>query len=118
MIIIAILDDAFEANVRCVEDVLYTRVKAPRRSLQFHWKEAIRKMPIFRQAVSTASGIRTSDTNALRYHTYLYYLQRLGLAAGFMKLLCGYDIRRGAGEAVDGTCIYPTRPLLSIINLY
>lgn len=48
---------------------------------------------------------------ALRYHTYLYYLQRLGLAAGFMKLLCGYDIRRGAGEAVDGTCIYPARPL-------
>ena len=118
MIVIAILDDAFEANVRCVEDVLYTRVKAPRRSLQFRWKETLRKTPVFRQAISTASGTRTSGTMALRYHTYLYYLQRLGLAAGFMKLLCGYDIRREAGEVVDGTCIYPTRPLLSIINLY
>jgi hypothetical protein len=91
MIVIAILDDAFEANVRYVEDVLYTQVKAPRLSLQFRWKESIRKSPIFRQAVPTASGIRTSDTKAVRYHTCLYYLQRLGLAAGFMKLISGYD---------------------------
>ena len=35
MITIAILDNVFEAKITSVEDILYTRVRAPRRSLEF-----------------------------------------------------------------------------------
>lgn len=48
---------------------------------------------------------------ALRYYTYLYYLQRLGLQAGFMQILGAYAIRRGAGEAVEGMWIYSEQAL-------
>ena len=102
MITIAILDNAFEAKITSVEDVLSKRVRAPRRSLDFRWRVDIRKMPIFRQAGRTANGIETLPTKALRYHTYLHYLQRLGIQAGFMQILSAYAIRRGAGEAVEG----------------
>jgi Protein of unknown function (DUF3435) len=102
MITIAILDDAFEAKITSVEDILYTRVRVPRRSLEFRWRAGMLKKPIFRLAERTPNGIETSPTKALRYYTYLYYLQRLGLQAGFMQILGAYAIRRGAGEAVEG----------------
>jgi hypothetical protein len=106
MIVIAVLDDALESYViKSVEDISRLWVKVPRNSYQLKWKDEIQKPPIFRQAVSTASGVQTSDTSepkALRYHTYLHYLQRIGLLTGFPQLLCPYDTRRGAGEAVNG----------------
>ncbi|EFY84778.1 hypothetical protein MAC_09181 [Metarhizium acridum CQMa 102] len=53
------------------------------------------------RAVSGNDGkVRTFDTEALRYHTYLYYLQRLGLVTGFMQILNPYYIRRGSGEGI------------------
>jgi hypothetical protein len=103
MIIIGILDDAFDANIKSVDDIYRVRVKQPRRSYEFRWKKEKMDIPIFRQAVMTAAGVRTSETMAFRYHTYLYYLQRLGINAGFMQLLISYMIRRGAGESVEGT---------------
>ncbi|KAH7124710.1 hypothetical protein EDB81DRAFT_606118, partial [Dactylonectria macrodidyma] len=48
---------------------------------------------------------RTSPT--LHYHTNLYYLQRLGISAGFMQLLSPYVIRRGAGEGVEAVASQP-----------
>src|SRR5947208_13420942 len=103
MIVIALLDDAFESGVKSVEDIYRTRVPALRHSLDFKWKKEKLRTPIFRQAERTTTGIETSDKKALRYHIFLYYLQRLGLAAGFMQILTAYAIRRGAGEAVEGT---------------
>jgi hypothetical protein len=102
MITIAIVDDAFESNIKSPEQLFKIRVKRPRRSLRLKWKKSILKTPIFRQAVPSLSEVRTSDTRALHYHTYLYYLQQLGFAVGFPQILAPYDIRRGAGEAVDG----------------
>jgi len=109
MITIAIVDDAFESNIKSPEQLFQIRVKKPRRSLHLRWKKSILKTPIFRQAVPSVNGVRTSDTKALRYHTYLYYLQQLGFAVGFPQILAPYDIRRGAGEAVDGVsfCFSP-----------
>lgn len=107
MIVLALLDDAFESNVTSMEDILRIRVRPPRRSLEFHWRADKLKTPIFRQAERTPTGIETSPTTALRYHTYLYYLQRLGLAAGFMQILGGYLIRRGSGEAVEAVATQP-----------
>ncbi|PNP56824.1 hypothetical protein THARTR1_03122 [Trichoderma harzianum] len=103
MIIIGILDNAFDANIKSVDDIYRVRVQQPRRSYEFRWKEEKMEIPIFRQAVMTAAGVRTSETIALRYHTYLYYLQRLGINAGFMQVLTSYMIRRGAGESVEVT---------------
>lgn len=102
MITVVILDNAFESKVTSMEDILRTRVRPPRRSLEFKWRAEMLKKPIFRQAERTSTGIQTSPTKALRYHTYLYYLQRLGLQAGLMQILGAYVIRRGAGEAVEG----------------
>jgi Protein of unknown function (DUF3435) len=102
MIILALNDDAFEFNIRSVRDIFRTRVRSPRQSLQLQWKSSILQTPIFRQAVPTTNGVQTSSSKALRYHTYLYYLQQLGLATGFMQILGLYDIRRGASNKVDG----------------
>jgi len=106
MIVMALLDNAFRSEVRSIEDIYRTRVQAPRHSLEFKWKQDKLKTPIFRQAERTPTGIETSETKALRYHTHLYYLQRLGLATGFLQILTSYCIRRGSGEAVEGgTCL-------------
>ncbi|KAH6869240.1 hypothetical protein B0T10DRAFT_553786 [Thelonectria olida] len=102
MLAIAMLDEAFDAGITSVEDFYRIRVRPPRRSVEFDWKEDILNTPIFRQPVRMNDGtIRTSDTEALRYHTYLYYLQRLGLVTGFLQILSPYTIRRGSGEAVE-----------------
>lgn len=70
------------------------------------------KTPIFRQAERNSAGVKTSPVKALRYHTYLYFLQRLGLEAGFMQILSAYAIRRGAGEAVEGALLPQHNPII------
>jgi hypothetical protein len=103
MIVLAILDDAFESDIKSVEQIFGIRVRAPRRSMKLKFKESMLGVPIFRQAVSSINGVRTSPTKALRYFTFLYYLQRLGMTTGFMQILAPYDIRRGTGNELDGT---------------
>lgn len=102
MIVIALLDNAFFSKVTSVEEIYRTRVHAPRHSLEFKWHSDKLKAPIFRQAERTGTGIETSPTKALRYSTYLYYLQCLGMVAGFMQILASYFLRRGGGEAAEG----------------
>jgi Protein of unknown function (DUF3435) len=84
----------------------------PRRSLQLKFKKEMLGIPIFRQAESMI-GERTSTTKALRYHMFLYYLQRLGRATGFPQILKPYDLRRGTGNALDGMYL----PLYEVGNL-
>lgn len=103
MVALAILDQAFKAEVASVEDVYKIRVMPPRRSLEFHWKEHILDIPVFRQPQSSAGNLGTSPTQPIRYHTYLGYLQRLGMLSGFMQILTCYMIRRGSGEGVEGS---------------
>lgn len=90
-------------NIKSLEDVYRIRVQPPRRSYQFRWKDEKLDTPVFRQPVMTEHGVKTSDTEPLHYHTYLYYLQGLGILCGFLQLLVAYMIRRGAGEAVEST---------------
>lgn len=117
MIVLALDDDAFESNIKSAGDIFRTRVRAPRHSLQLRWKSSILKTPIFHQAVPSVNGVQTSLSKALRYHTYLYYLQRLGLATGFMQILGPYDIRRGAGNKVDGTSPRSLIPTLQEVRV-
>jgi hypothetical protein len=51
--------------------------------------------------------VHTSPTKVLRYKTFLYYFQRLGMASGMMQILAPYIIRRGTGNELDGTYIIP-----------
>lgn len=107
MLTLALLDEAFEANIASVHDFYRVHVRPPRRTLEFDWREDIKDIPVFRQAVSINGIVRTSDTEALHYHTYLYYLQRLGLVTGFIQILNPYTIRRGSGESVEGEHLTP-----------
>jgi hypothetical protein len=102
MITIGILDNAFQLEFESVADIFRLRVKAPRRSLRLRWKTAWENKPIFRQAIPTADGVQTSRDVPLQYHTFLYYLQRLGFVTGLMMILNPYNIRRGTGEGVEG----------------
>ncbi|KAM7208431.1 Protein of unknown function (DUF3435) domain containing protein [Rhypophila decipiens] len=83
MIALAILDQAFKAEVSSVEDIYKIRVTSPRHSLD------------------SSGNVGTSPTQPIRYHTYLGYLERLGILSGFMQILTCYMIRRGSGEAVE-----------------
>jgi hypothetical protein len=103
MIVIGMLDNAFELEPSCVEDLFKVRVETRYRyTTRLRWKRDWENRPIFRQAVPTPDGIQTSKDEPLRYHTFLYYLQRLGMMVGLMQILNPYNIRRGTGEAVDG----------------
>jgi hypothetical protein len=102
MIALGILDNAFELEFEHAEDIFKLRVDKHRQSMRLRWKPDWENKPVFRQAVATPDGVQTSRDEPLRYHTFLYYLQRLGMMAGMMKILNPYNIRRGTGEAVDG----------------
>ncbi|KAM7209872.1 Protein of unknown function (DUF3435) domain containing protein [Rhypophila decipiens] len=97
MVALAILDQAFKAEIR---------VTPPRHSLEFDWKEDFLDIPVFRQPESSSGNAGTSPTQPIRYHTYLGYLQRLG----FMQILTCYMIRRGSGEAVEGAALTSDEP--------
>ncbi|KAM7209423.1 Protein of unknown function (DUF3435) domain containing protein, partial [Rhypophila decipiens] len=95
------LDQAFKAEVSSVEDIYKIRVTPPRHSLEFDWKEDFLDILVFRQPESSSGNVGTSPTQPIRYHTYLGYLQRLGILLGFIQILTCYMIRRGSGEAVE-----------------
>jgi len=101
MIVLGMLEGAFELEFTSIEQVFSLRVDPRRNSMRLRWKKSYENVPIFRQAVATVDGIRTSEKEVLRYHTFLYYIQGLGFMAGLMKILNPYNIRRGAGKAVD-----------------
>ncbi|KAE8397492.1 hypothetical protein BDV37DRAFT_291961 [Aspergillus pseudonomiae] len=107
VIVMAILDDAFESNIRSVEEVFSSRVLAPRRSNRLKFRKDKLNVPVCRQPISTGYGTRTHDMKPLKYHTYLYYLQRLNLAVGMIQAMRPYDLRRGTGEAVDSVASLP-----------
>jgi hypothetical protein len=107
MIVLAILDDAFKLQIQSVEDIFRLRVPAPRKSLQLRFKKSMLGIPIFRQAVPSVTEVRTPPTKALRYRTFLYYLQRLSMSTGFTQILQPYDVRRGTGNELDGASPLP-----------
>jgi len=65
VIVITIVDNAFNYDFRGVEDLFWKRVWPPRHSLYLKWKKSKLKTPIFCQAVLSAEGIRTSPNKAL-----------------------------------------------------
>jgi hypothetical protein len=100
---LAIKDDAIEVDGFTHAEPFFTsNLQDPTKAILVHWKPEKLKKPIFRQAVRTFDGLATSDHKALRYSTFIFYLDRLGWAAGFAQKLTSYCFRRGTGNAVDG----------------
>ncbi|KAI9808022.1 MAG: hypothetical protein M1827_007547 [Pycnora praestabilis] len=107
---LAFVDHAFEApSLRSVEQIFGLRILKPVNCIQLHWKESMKKIPVFRQAVRAANGFKTSPNKALRYSTFDHYLERLRYATGFEEKLASYCVRRGTGNAVDGTATKAVR---------
>jgi len=84
------------------EPFFTSNLQDPTKAILVHWKLEKLKIPIFQQAVRTFDGLVTSEHKALRYSTFIFYLDRLGWAAGFAQKLTSYCFRRGTGNAVDG----------------
>jgi Protein of unknown function (DUF3435) len=84
VIIFALDDDAFKADIKSVKDIFRIGVQAPRHSVQLRFKKSILGTLIVRQAAPSTYGVHTSPTKALRYKTFLYYFQQLGMASGMM----------------------------------
>jgi Protein of unknown function (DUF3435) len=111
VIVFGMDDDAFEAAIKSVEDIFHVHVQAPRRNVQLRFKKSILNTSIVRQAVSSVHSIQTSPIKALRYKTFLYYFQRLGVASRMMQILTLYVIRRGTGNELDGMSMTPISAL-------
>jgi hypothetical protein len=101
VVAMAFLDEAFESNIRSMEDIYASRVEPPRHSLQLRFVKEKHNVPICRQPISTYCGISTHEIKPLKYHTYLYYLERLSLVVGMPRAMKPYDLRCGTGEAVE-----------------
>lgn len=106
VVAMAFLDGAFESKIRSIEDIFASRVESPRHSLQLRFVKEKLNLPICRQPISTHCGISTHEIKPLKYHTYLYYLERLSLAVGMPRAMKPYDLRRGTGEAVESKFPY------------
>ncbi|KAJ5340181.1 hypothetical protein N7541_009305 [Penicillium brevicompactum] len=107
VVAMAFLDGAFESRIRSIEDIFASRVEPPRYSLQLRFVKEKLNVPICRQPISTHCGISTHEIKPLKYHTYLYYLERLSFAVGMPRAMKPYDLRRGTGEAVEKTAPLP-----------
>lgn len=100
---LAFADDAFEPKIaQKVDDLFYAEASSGGFVTHIRFKPQMDDIPIFRQAVHSARGSRTSAQKAMRYHVFNDYLQRLGRSTGFRQILTAYCVRRGTGNAMDG----------------
>jgi len=101
MIAIGILDNAFELGFTRAEDIFKLRVDRRRQTMCLRWKSQLEEQASISASSSYFRWRPNVKDEPLRYHTFLYYLQRLGMVAGMMQILNPYNIRRGTGETVD-----------------
>lgn len=100
---IAFADQAFAADdLQLVEQLRNTRVEPPLRCQIFNWKESMLDVPVFRQPVQVAEGLRTSPDRAWKYEHFHPSLKTLGLATGFKEIISIYVIRRETGNVMNG----------------
>lgn len=59
-------------------------------------------VPIFRRAIATKEGVKTSPDRALTYNVYQAWVKRLGEALGYLQTLTTYCLRRALGNAING----------------
>lgn len=121
---LAFADRAFEASsLQEATNILRVQVPQHKKSLTIQWRQEILDIPVLRQSVRTEGGFRTSQHEPLSAAASGRYLRRLGEATGFEHPLSHYAVRRGTGNAVDGTrflvlfLLLPTVLLTCAINI-
>ncbi|CAG7991807.1 unnamed protein product [Penicillium salamii] len=100
MVAIAFLDRAFESRIRSIEDIFASRIKSPCYSLQLRFVKEKLNMPIYRQPILTHYSISTHKIKPLKYHMYLYYLEKLSFAVGIPHAMKPYDLQHSTNKAV------------------
>lgn len=60
------------------------------------------EVPVFRRAVATKDGVKTSLDKVLTYHVYQTWVRRLGESLGYLQTLTTYCLRRALGNAING----------------
>ncbi|KAL6240254.1 hypothetical protein RBB50_012849 [Rhinocladiella similis] len=65
------------------------------------WRKDMLDVPIFRRALATKEGVKTSPDKALTYNVYQAWVKRLGEALGYLQTLTTYCLRRALGNAIN-----------------
>lgn len=100
---LAFADQAFATDdLRLAKQLQNARVQPPLNCQIFQWKESILDIPVFRQPVQVAEGVRTSPDRAWQYDQFHPSLKILGLATGFREIISIYVIRRETGNVMNG----------------
>ncbi len=96
-------DDAYAAlSLTSPEQLFLLRVRRGVGCQPIPWKKEVQNKPVFRAAVRTEDGIRTSKDQALSYSVYHSWVKRLGEDLGFTQVLTTYCLRRATGNAING----------------
>lgn len=100
---LAFADQAFATDdLRSAKQLQNARVQPPLNCQIFQWKDSILDIPVFRQPVQVAEGVRTSPDRAWQYDHFHPSLKTLGLATGFREIISIYAIRRETGNVMNG----------------
>ena len=105
MLSLAFADQAFKSRwLREPADLFAFEVDKERGLLgvPLEWKEEKLEVPILRRAEPSVDGYTTSAQKAWRYDDARNPALRLGKAVGLKDPFHFYELRRGAGEAIDG----------------
>jgi len=102
LISLALHDDAFESkSANDVKNIFWVKMPPDKKSLTLKWKCGILDCPVFREPLRSTAESGTSPTEPLRASTWIRYLQRLGLTAGFQHSFTQYGLRRGLLNVVN-----------------
>ncbi|KAL9124214.1 MAG: hypothetical protein Q9217_006433 [Psora testacea] len=94
-------DDAYAFADMTPGTVLTLGVRKGLNCQPIPWKEDIIGIPVFRAAVQTDNGRRTSPDEALSYGRYHEWVKRLGEETGFVQVFTTYCLRRATGNAIN-----------------
>jgi len=95
-------DSAFGPPDLDSPDVLFRlRARRDKGCQPIPWRRDMLDVPIFRRALATKEGVRTSTVKALTYNVYQTWVRRLGEALGYLQTLTTYCLRRALGNAIN-----------------
>jgi hypothetical protein len=101
---LAFADSAFANRFGGPDDIYTLVVPANADRLRVRWKDEWRRRPVFRDVEDGGQGLRIALDRPLRYQRERRHLLRLGRSIGLAKALEWYDLRRGSGKKLNGTC--------------
>ncbi|KAK4934372.1 hypothetical protein LTR10_024348 [Elasticomyces elasticus] len=95
-------DSAFGPPDLNSPDVLFRlRARRDKGCQPIPWRKDMMDVPIFRRAVATREGVKTSTDKVLTYNVYQAWVRRLGEALGYLQTLTTYCLRRALGNAIN-----------------